>query len=111
MLRCIDSQFSCLDKGIDVNYSDGGDKFAHALIKGCIFDQIDTAGIEISASLVGPSSKVIDCYFFGGGVVMVNAISDAIACIDVAKCFAESTNGYDGCRSVNGSYNNGALVT
>jgi len=111
MLRVLDSQFSCLDKGIDINYADGGDKFAHALIKGTIFDQIDTAGIEISSNLVGPSSKVIDCYFFGGGATMGYAILDGSTLIDVAKCFAESSSGFSGVRSVNGSYNNGALVT
>ena len=109
--KIIGCRFSCMDKGIDVNYSDGGDKFAHMLIDNCIFDQIDTCGIEISASLVGPSSLVRNSCFFGGGVTMAYAINDSIACIDVMGCNAESTNGYNGVRSVNGSYNNGALVT
>ena len=111
MNRIINCQFSCMDKGIDANYADGGDSFSHNIIEHCTFDQIDSAGIEISASLVGPSSKVLDCNFFGGGQTMGYAINDAIACIDVARCMAESTSGYNGVRSVNGSYNNGALVT
>lgn len=110
-LHVIDSIISCCDKGIDINYADANDSFSHALIKGTIFDQIDTAGIEISTNLVGPSSRVIDCYFFGGGVTMGYAINDLSGILDVAKCFAESTNGFSNCRSVNGSYNNGSLVT
>ena len=111
MNRILNTQFSCMDKGIDVNYADGGDSFSHNLIKDCIFDQIDTAGIEISANLVGPSSKVIGCDFFGGGQTLGYAINDAVACLDVSRCNAESTSGFNGVRSVNGSYNNGALVT
>ena len=111
MNKLIRGQFSCADKGIDVNYADGGDSFSHNLIKECVFDQIDTAGIEISTNLVGPSSKVIDCCFFGAGQTMSIAIDDNSAILDVAKCFAESTSGFSGCRSVNGSYNNGTLIT
>jgi len=115
MNKIITCQFSCADKGIDVNYADGGDSFSHNLIKDCVFDQIDTAGIEISTNLVGPSSKVIGCSFFGGGVTMTDAIKDNVSIIDVAWCAGESTNGFGGsgttCRSVNASYNNGALVT
>ena len=107
----INCEFSCLDKGIDVNYADGGDSFSHNWIKDSVFDQIDTAAIEISTNLVGPSSKVTNCFFFGGGATMSYAIDDNSGILDVAGCNAESTSGYDGCRSVNGSYNNGALVT
>ena len=110
-MRCIESEFVCLDKGIDVNYADAGDSFSHALIKDCNFSQIDTAGIEISTNLVGPSSLVTRCNFHGGGVTMATAIDDNSAILDVTWCAAESTNGFDGCRSVNASYNNGALVT
>ena len=59
MNQIIGCQFSCLDKGIDINYADGGDSFSHNLIKDSNFDQIDSAGIEISTNLVGPSSKVV----------------------------------------------------
>jgi len=111
MNQIIGCQFSCADKGIDVNYADGGDSFSHNLIMDCIFDQIDSAAIEISTNLVGPSSKVIRSYFFGAGVTMSYAIHDSSAILDVAHCCAESTNGYDGCRSVNNSFNNGSVVT
>lgn len=111
MLRVVNCQFSCLDKGIDINYADGGDSFSHAKILNSFFDQIDTAGIEISSNLVGPSSLVRGCSFHGGGVTMGYAINDGSAILDVAWCDAESTSGFSGCRSVNASYNNGALVT
>lgn len=104
-------RFSCLDKGINIDYADSGDSFSHALIIDSIFDQIDTAGIEISASLVGPSSLVKGCSFHGSGVTMSYAINDGAAILDVSWCDAESTSGFSGCRSVNASYNNGALVT
>jgi hypothetical protein len=108
IFNCI---FSCADKGIDVNYADGGDSFSHNKIIDCMFDQIDTAGIEISTNLVGPSSLVKGCSFHGAGVTMAIAIDDNSAILDVDWCTAESTSGFSGCRSVNGSYNNGALVT
>jgi len=111
MLRVVNCQFSCLDKGIDINYADGGDSFSHAKILNSIFDQIDTAGIEISSNLVGPSSLVRGCSFHGGGVTMGYAINDGSAILDVSWCDAESTSGFSGCRSVNASYNNGVLIT
>jgi len=111
MNRILNSQFSCADKGIDVNYADGGDSFSHNQIYHCQFDQIDTAGIEISTNLVGPSSKVKHCDFHGGGVTMATAIDDNSGLLDVSWCTAEATSGYSGCRSVNASYLNGALQT
>ena len=106
-----DCYFTCLDKGIDVNYADGGDSFSHCLIDGCNFLQIDTAGIEISTNLVGPSTLITKSNFLGAGATMAYAVHDSSAIVDVTWCAAESTNGYSGVRSVNGSYNNGALVT
>jgi len=111
MNRIIECIFSCADKGIDVNYADANDSFSHNKIIDCIFDQIDSAGIEISSSLVGPSSLVKRCSFHGAGVTMSYAISDGSAILDVSWCDAESTSGFNGVRSVNASYNNGALVT
>ena len=111
MNRIMDCIFSCLDKGIDVNYADGGDSFSHNKIMNSFFDQIDTAGIEISTNLVGPSSIVKGCSFHGAGTTMGTAIDDNSAILDVSWCDAESTSGFSGCRSVNVSYNNGSIVT
>lgn len=111
MNKIIGCQFSCLDKGIDVNYADANDSFSHNLIDNSIFDQIDSAGIEISTNLVGPSSKVRHCDFYGGGATMIYAIDDNSAILDVAWCVAEATNGFDGVRSVNASYLNGSIQT
>ena len=109
MNKIVGCQFSCLDKGIDVNYADGGDSFSHNLIRNDVFDQIDSAGIEISTLLVGPSSKVIGCDFFGGSATMLYAIDDNSGILDVSRCNAEASNGFDGVRSVNASYLNGSL--
>lgn len=105
-----DCVFTCGSKGVDINYADGGDKFAHCKFLNCDFTQL-TTGIEISSSLVGPSSVVDRCNFLAAGQTMNNAISDGSALLDVVRCMAEATAGYTGVRSVNGSYLNGALVT
>lgn len=105
-----DCRFSCMDKGIDINYADGGDSFSHALIIDSIFDQIDTAGIEISTNLVGPSSWVIRCFFAGGGVTMATGILDNVGILDLVDCRITATDPVNGCRSANGCYGNGALL-
>jgi len=110
--KFINCEFTCLDVGMDIVYVDAGDGFNHCLIDGCNFMQIDTAGIRVSANLVGPSSIVTRSNFLGAGQTLGIAVDDnAGGILDVTWCAAESTSGYTNCRSVNASYNNGALVT
>jgi len=102
--------FTCCAKGMDIAYADGGDSFSHNLIEDCTFTQNTTGGIYTSTNLVGPSTVVKNCSFTGSGQTMVYAVYDQSTMIDVVGCNAETTSGYS-CRSVNGSYNLGALVT
>lgn len=110
--KWINCEFTCGDVGMDIVYVDGGDGFNHCLIKDSRFHQIDTAGIRVSANLVGPSTLITRCDFHGAGTTMGIAVDDnAGGILDVSWCSAESTSGYTNCRSVNASYNNGTLIT
>lgn len=108
--RFIDCEFDCLDKGVDVNYADANDSFSHNLIRNCRFTQIDTAGIEISTNLVGPSSIVERCVFVGAGQTMAIGIDDNSGILDIVRCDITATDPIQGCRSNNGSYGNGVLL-
>jgi len=108
--KFIDCEFDCLDKGIDVNYADANDSFSHNLIRNCRFTQIDTAGIEISTNLVGPSSIVESCILVGAGQTMAIGIDDNSGILDLVDCFITATDPVQSCRSANGCYGNGALL-
>jgi hypothetical protein len=103
--------FMCGDDGLKVTYSTTNDKFAHNKILRCNFQGLDNYGIHIGAGgLVGLGNIVDGCNFLGAGTTMSYAVYDEINSINVVRCMAESTSGYS-CLSVNGSYNNGALVS
>ena len=108
--KFLDCEFDCLDKGIDVNYADGGDSFSHNLIRDCRFTQIDTAGIEISTNLVGPSSIVERCVFAGAGQTMAIGVDDNSGILDLVDLYITATDPVDSCRSANGCYGNGSLL-
>jgi hypothetical protein len=108
--KLFDCDFTCLDKGLDVNYADSGDKFAHCYLGCCRFTQIDTAGIEISLSLVGPSSIVERCIFVGAGQTMAIGIDDNVGLLDIIRCDITATDPIQGCRSAEGCYGNGLLL-
>jgi hypothetical protein len=108
--KFIDCEFDCLDKGLDVNYADAGDSFSHNLLRDCRFTQIDTAGIEISTNLVGPSSIVQDCLFLGAGQTMAIGVDDNVGLLDLVRCYITATDPVQGCRSANACYGNGALL-
>lgn len=108
--KWIDCEFDCLDKGLDVNYADANDSFSHNLLRDCRFTQIDTAGIEISTNLVGPSSIVERCVFVGAGQTMAIGIDDNVGLLDIIDCYITATDPIQGCRSAEGCYGNGALL-
>ena len=108
--KWLDCEFDCLDKGLDVNYADANDGFNHNLLRDCRFTQIDTAGIEISTNLVGPSSIVERCIFMGAGQTMAIGIDDNVGLLDVVDCYITATDPIQGCRSANGCYGNGVLL-
>lgn len=108
--RFIDCEFDCCDKGLDVNYADANDGFNHNLLRDCRFTQIDTAGIEISTNLVGPSSIIEHCIFVGAGATMAIGIDDNSSIVDVINCFITATDPIQGCRSAEGCYGNGVLL-
>lgn len=108
--KWLDCEFDCLDKGLDVNYADANDSFSHNLLRDCRFTQIDTAGIEISTNLVGPSSIVERCILVGAGQTMAIGIDDNVGILDLVDCYITATDPVQGCRSANGCYGNGALL-
>lgn len=103
-------EFVNLDKGIDINYADGGDSFTEALINYCLFRRIDTAGIEISTNLVGGGATVKDTTIMGGGVTLAKGIDDNSGILDLINCYITATDPVEGCRSANGCYGNGSLL-
>lgn len=109
--KWLDCEFDCLDKGLDVNYADANDSFSHNLLRDCRFTQIDTAGIEISTNLVGPSSIVERCLFLGAGQTMAIGIDDNSGILDLVDCYITATDPVDSCRSANGCYGNGTLLS
>jgi len=108
--KFLDCEFDCLDKGIDVNYADANDSFSHNLIRDCRFTQIDTAGIEISTNLVGPSSLIERCLFYGAGQTMAIGVDDNAGILDLTDLYITATDPIQGCRSANGCYGNGSLL-
>ena len=103
-------EFDCLDKGLDVNYADAGDSFSHNKLYECDFTQIDTAAVEISTNLVGPSSRLIDCRFGGAGQTMAIGVDDNSGILDLYGLQITATDPIQGCRSANACYGNGALL-
>jgi hypothetical protein len=111
--KFLDCEFSCGDVGFDI-LGTGGDpysKMAHSIIKGCRFDQIDTAGIRTTLGMVGVSNLVDDCRMYGGGTTMALGIDDNAGIIDVMNTNVVGTAAFDGCRSVSNCYENGVLTT
>lgn len=109
--KFIDCEFDCCAKGFDVNYADAGDSFSHNLLRDCRFTQCTTAGIEISTNLVGPSSIVERCVFVGAGQTMAIGIDDNSGILDLVDCYITATDPVDSCRSANGCYGNGSLLS
>ncbi len=112
-LRFIECEFSCGDVGFDI-LGTGGDpysKIAHCLFKDCLFDQIDTAAIRTTSGMVGVSNFVIGCKIIGGGITCAIGIDDNAGKLDCLDCNVIATDGFQGCRSVSGCYENGVLVT
>lgn len=108
--KWLDCEFDCCDKGLDVNYADANDSFSHNLLRDCRFTQCDTAGIEISTNLVGPSSIVERCVLVGAGQTMAIGIDDNSGILDLVDCYITATDPVQGCRSANGCYGNGSLL-
>jgi len=109
--KWINCEFTCSAVGFDCQYVDGGDSFSHNDLYNCRFTQHTTAGIRMSTNLVGPSSTVRHCHLSGSGQTMALGIDDNSAILDVSWTTAEATDGFDGCRSVNASYDSGTLET
>lgn len=103
--------FCNADKGFDINYADGGDKLAYLLMENCYFTGIDTAGMEISADLVGVHNMVNFCHFLGASQTMATGILDNIATINANGCYFDCTDAVNGVLSANGCYMANALVT
>lgn len=110
-LKFIDCEFVNLDKGFDANYADAGDSLTELLIKDCIFRRIDTAGIEISTNLVGGGALVQGCTIMGGGSTLAIGIDDNSGILDLVDCYITATDPVDACRSANGCYGNGSLLS
>jgi hypothetical protein len=107
--RWINCEFTCAAVGMDIVYVDGGDSFSHNKLVDCRFTQHTTAALRTSANLVGPSSTVHNCTFSGSGQTLAIGIDDNSALLDCFWCGSEATDAYQGCRSLNGCYANGAL--
>jgi hypothetical protein len=108
--RWIGCEFDCCDIGFDCEYADAGDGFNHNWLYGCRFTQCDTAGLKMSANLVGPSSIVENCTFVGAGQTMAIGIDDNSAILDLVGCHITATDPVQGCRAANGCYGNGVLL-
>ena len=109
--KWINCEIACCDKGFQVEYADENDGFNHCLLDGCIITQCDTAGIYLSANLVGPSSVVRNCFIGGSGQTMTKGIDDNSGVLDEAFNAIEATTAVEGVRSSNGSYGSGVLLT
>ena len=107
--KWIDCEFTCSAVGFDIVYADGGDSFSHNKIYDCRFTQHTTAALRTSTNLVGPSSTVKNCTFSGSGQTLAIGIDDNAGILDCFWCGSEATDAYQGCRSLNGCYANGAL--
>jgi hypothetical protein len=108
--RWSDCIFTCAAVGFDCVYVDGGDGFNHNLIENCRFHQNTTAGLRMSTNLVGPSTLVKNCNFFGGGQTLAIGIDDNSAILELSGCQITATDPVQGCRSANACYGNGALL-
>ena len=109
--RWINCDFTCAAVGFDIAYVDGGDGFNHNLIEHCRFHQNTTAGLRTSTNLVGPSTLVNDCDFFGGGQTMAIGVDDNSAILELSRCMITATDPVDGCRAANACYGNGSLLS
>jgi hypothetical protein len=110
--KWIGCEFSCATRGMHIVYVDANDKFAHCRIMRCTIEQCTTAGIELSASLVGPSSIVAHNIITGGGQTLATGIKDASSVLDLVDNYITATDAINGYRTVNGNHgNNTALAT
>ena len=102
--------FCNADNGIYFNYTNANDKAAYVNIKDCIITGCSATGIYTHKNLVGPHSVVRGTHISGSGQTCLIGIDDNAGILDVSWTTTESSTGFSGCRSVNGSYANGSLI-
>jgi len=108
--RWINCDFTCATVGFDVVYADGGDSFSHNEIVNCRIHQCTTAGLRLSANLVGPSSIAKNCSLFGGGATMAIGVDDNSGILELDGLSITATDPVQGCRAANACYGNGSLL-